>query len=145
MHYHIYCNTKHINKNHTLALEEFKKRLSAYCQTTLHISSSLQLPRELHPDNHYFVLIHSCPSTHSSEEWAQEINTLQHSGKSTIHVLIGYEEAELYNMVSDIHRFPSPTYLSLSGASLSVDTLTLLFYEQLYRGYTILQGKTYHK
>ncbi|MBQ9983137.1 MAG: 23S rRNA (pseudouridine(1915)-N(3))-methyltransferase RlmH [Lachnospiraceae bacterium] len=145
MHYHIYCNTKHIHSNHTLALEEFKKRLSAYCETTLHTSSVLQLPKEMNPDKHHFILIHRGHSTHTSEEWATKINALQHSGKSTIHILIGYDETVLYDMVSNMHQYGLPTRLSLSNSSLSIDTTTLLFYEQLYRGYTILQGKTYHK
>ena len=145
MHYHIYCNNKNISTHHLSAIEEFQKRLSAYCETTLHVHISLALPKDLNPTNHHFLFIQSGISTYTSEQFADYINTLQHSGQSTIHVIIGYDESSFYDAISHNADYNIPTYLSLTNCSLSPDTKTLLFYEQLYRGYTILQGKTYHK
>lgn len=145
MHYHIYCNQKAIHLNHLAAITEFEKRLSAYCSTTFHLHTLLTFPRELHKSNHHFIFIGSNSSTCSSEEFAKYLNQLQHSGKSTIHVIIGFTDTDFYNALDLVADYDLPTWLSLTRSHLSKETLTLLFYEQLYRGYTILQGKTYHK
>lgn len=145
MHYHIYCNAKHMAHNHLLALEEFQKRLSAYCETTLHTSLSLTFPKEMNSHNHQCIYIQNGISSYSSEHFSEYINTLQISGQSIVHVIIGYSETEFYEALSTITDYSTPTYLSLTNCNLSSATKTLLFYEQLYRGYTILIGKTYHK
>ncbi len=145
MNYHIYCNEKNINTNLTLAIEEFKKRLSAYCETTLHISPVFTLPKDIHTKNHQFIIIQTGTSTYSSEQFAKELNTLQLNGKSTIHVIIGYDDKSCYEQIYQLEHFDTPMHLSLTNSSLSNETKTLLFCEQLYRAYTILQGKTYHK
>lgn len=145
MHYHIYCNLKSMNRNHLLAIEEFTKRLSAYCETTLHTNVALSFTKDIHRNNHHFVYVNNGPSSYSSEEFSEYINTLQHSGKSTVHIIIGYDESCFYHALSAVADYDTPTYLSLTNCHLSSETKTLLFYEQLYRGYTILQGKTYHK
>lgn len=145
MHYHIYCNCKNISRNHLLAIEEFKKRLSAYCETTLHSNTTLHFSKEINQNNHHFILIQNGPSTYSSEQFADCIHHLQHSGKSTIHVIIGYDEATFFDAIPHVTGYDTPTYFSLTNSMLNTSTKTLLFYEQLYRGYTILQGKTYHK
>lgn len=145
MHYHIYCNTKNMPHNHLLALKEFEKRLSAYCETTFHANISLSFPKECNRHNHQFIYIQNGISSYSSEQFANYINTLQLSGKSTTHVIIGYPESVFYEALSTVADCDSPAYLSLTNYNLSGKTKTLLFYEQLYRGYTILQGKTYHK
>lgn len=145
MNYHIYCNEKNINTNHRLAIEEFTKRLSAYCETTLHTSPILVLPRDIHAKKHHFVIIQTGISTYSSEEFSIQLHSLQLNGKSTIHILIGYDDSTCYEQLCQLDGYDVPLYLSLSNSALSNETKTLLFYEQLYRAYTILQGKTYHK
>lgn len=145
MNYHIYCNEKNINTNYILAIEEFKKRLSAYCETSLHVNSTLVLPKDIHAKNHHFIIIQAGISTYSSEQFSSEINALQINGKSTIHVIIGYDDNTCYEQIHQFENCDTPMYMSLSNSALSNETKTLLFYEQLYRAYTILQGKTYHK
>ena len=145
MHYHIYCNQKKLNTNHQSAIEEFQKRLSAYCETTLHINSSLIFPKDINVHNHDFIYINNGISSYSSEEFATFINTCLHNGKSTLHIIIGYNETEFYDAFDASKDYATPSYLSLTNCNLSTDTKTLLFFEQLYRAYTILQGKTYHK
>lgn len=145
MHYHIYCNLKAMESCHQEAVREFEKRLSAYCTTTLHCSTSLILPKDTKENNSLFLFIGSGPSSCSSEEFAGFLKDFQHSGKSSIHIMIGYSQETFYNTLSGLTADISPMTFSLTRSSLSTDTLTLLFYEQLYRAYTILQGKTYHK
>jgi len=145
MRYHIYCNQKSITHNHLLAIEEFGKRLSAYCEIYLHTDMSLQLPKEINHKSHQILLLQSGISTYSSDDFAKCINNMQLQGKSTIHVIIGYSEIQLYHALPKNSDYSNLTYLSLSNSTLTTQTSSLLFYEQLYRAYTILQGKTYHK
>lgn len=145
MHYHIYCKEKTISPNHKAALSEFEKRLSAYCTTTLHNKISISLPKNLNHNSHHFIFVRNGASTYSSIEFAKCINDIQLSGKSTLHVIIGFSEYELYEALESLPEYYMPLSISLTKNNLSVKTLTLLFYEQLYRSYTILQGKTYHK
>lgn len=145
MHYHIYCKTKAFGTNYQEAVSEFAKRLSAYCDITLHSDNSLQFPKDIKPGNHQFFQIVSGPSTYSSEEFAKKIAMLQQSGKSNIHILIGFTGEECVDALSALSGCGFPDRFSLTKCGLPAETLTLLLYEQLYRGYTILQGKTYHK
>ncbi len=145
MHYHIYCNTKNMNKNHLLAIQEFQKRLSAYCDTTLHTGLSLDIPTESQVKNHHFIFLQEGISSDSSEDFSRRIHVLQHTGTSTVHVIIGYNEKTFFTALPTSEVFQNINYISFTCLSLSNETQTLLFYEQLYRGYTILQGKTYHK
>lgn len=145
MHYHIYCNTKSLNKNYLAAIAEFQKRLSAYCDTTYYTGCNIVFSQPIQENNHYILFVEKKISSHTSEEFAQCINTLMHSGKSHVHIFIGYEINELYDALFSIDNYPMPNYISVTNLNLSHETLMLMLYEQLYRGYTILQGKTYHK
>ena len=145
MHYHIYCNLKTMDICHQNAIHEFEKRLSAYCNTTLHLTLSLSFPKDTKENNHLFLYISTGPSTYSSEEFADFLKNIQHSRKSFVHIIIGYSESTLYDALKALPDNISPLTLSLTRSSLSYETITLLFYEQLYRAHTILQGKTYHK
>lgn len=145
MHYHIYCNPAQFSVNYKDAVKEFEKRLSAYCTTTLYLDKQLSFSGNISSGNHLFLQICSGPSSYSSEEFARVIDNFQHSGRSNVHLLIGYSEAECISALSGLFEGEMPSKCSLSACSLPAGTLTLLFYEQLYRSYTILQGKTYHK
>lgn len=145
MRYNIYCNLKSIPENHKKAIEEFEKRLSLYCDTNLYCMTTLSLSKEILKENHYVIFLCDGPSTYSSEDFAQYLQHLQLTGISTIHILIGFDVADLYKVFSVFDDKYSPNSISLSRSKLSKETKTVLFYEQLYRSYTILQGKTYHK
>lgn len=145
MHYHIYCNPAGFGINYQEAVNEFTKRLSAYCTATLKLDKHLPLSGKISPENHRFLQIISGPSSYSSEEFAKVIDSFQHCGQSNVHIFIGYHETECTSALSGLCENMLLTKCSLSACSLPADTLTLLFYEQLYRSYTILQGKTYHK
>lgn len=144
MHYHVYCNIKNCNKNYQDAIKEFTKRLSAYCDISFHTGTVLEFPKDCNSNNHQFIRITDGASSYSSEEFAGYIQTLQQSGKSTVHIVIGFSKEVFQNAMADFADCNSEQ-LAITKSSLPVETLALLFYEQLYRGYTILQGKTYHK
>ncbi|MCM1178795.1 MAG: 23S rRNA (pseudouridine(1915)-N(3))-methyltransferase RlmH [Clostridium sp.] len=145
MRYNIYCNKKNLSKNHKAAIAEFEKRLGSYCDITKSMTTTLSLPKEIIKENHHIIFLCDGPSTYSSDEFARYLQCLFLKGASVFHVLIGFSQAEAYKAVLSVSKEAAPDHLSLSRSSLSTETATLLFYEQLYRAYTILQGKTYHK
>lgn len=144
MQYHIYCSQKNIRSNYQAAYAEYQKRLSAYCNTSLHIGGNLADSMEVKRSQHHFILIKPGASTYSSEEFSEYLNRLQLSC-STVHITIGFPEAEFYEAIGTVPEPDTVDRIALTKSSLSPEILTLLFYEQLYRGYTISQGKTYHK
>ncbi len=142
MHYFIYCNQKKISPLHRETILEYKKRLSSYCDIHLVLS-----PRKLIPDNyternHEILLIEKGTSTYSSEEFASYLQKYEHSGKSNLHIYIGYPEAEIRSAFSSQKEYST---LAITKSDMSNETLCAIIYEQIYRAYTILQGKTYHK
>lgn len=145
MHYYIYCNSKKITANHAAAIQEFEKRLSAYCNTSFICSESISLPQNINNTNHEIIIISEQPSTYSSEEFSRWIHQMQLNGKSNIHIFIGYAENDVYPVLASLEEYITPITFSLTRCNLSSQTKAILCYEQLYRGYTILQGKTYHK
>ena len=145
MRYHVYCNLKSISDHKKAAISEFEKRLTGYCDITLTCLSSLFLPKDTGKKHHHILFLDTGLSTYSSESFAKYLQQLPLSGISTLHVLIGFNESDIYKALESVSEFSMPERLALSPANLSTETSTLLFYEQLYRGYTILAGKTYHK
>ncbi len=145
MTYHIHCNCKTISPHYGEAIQEFAKRLSSYCNTTLNISSNLTDFLSSYKREQLVIWVQSGPSTYNSEEFAGYIHNLQQHGQSIVHILIGYPSDVLSTVYEAIHKNDPLFFLSITGFHLPSDTVCLLFHEQLYRAYTILQGKTYHK
>lgn len=145
MHFFIYCQSESFDRNYKKAIDEFTKRLCAYCSSTLHLSQDLSFPRDCSKENHLFFQVLSGNSTYTSEEFALKIRDLQQSGKSNIHICIGYTTTEFYEALQAIKYHEPINSFSLTSFTLPNEAITLMLFEQLYRGYTILQGKTYHK
>ena len=143
MQFHIYCNQKNIDSLHQNAIKEFEKRLSAYCSISLHLSTVLS--SELMKPNHHYIRVISASSTYSSEEFASYLHEIQLGGISVVHILIGYSETDCHEGLSPVIDNNALHPIAITKMQLSHKTQTLLLYEQIYRGYTILQGKTYHK
>lgn len=145
MNYHIFCNTRSLPHNCSDAIHEYTKRLSAYCNTELHCTEYLNDLIRIYKTRQPVFWIQPGISTYSSEDFSNMIDTLQQQGNSTVHILIGYKPdllTQLYT-IPDIDQ--SLQYMSMTGFQLSDSTVALLLVEQLYRAYTILHGKTYHK
>lgn len=140
MKYDIYCNTKSISKNSKLATDEFTKRLSAYCKVSI-TNKKDKLPNiNLDKEGCLLLSISNGPSTFSSEELSSYINDIQLNGISTVYVVVGYNSKEIEKLTTDKIK-----PLSIINANISNETLMILTLEQIYRAYTIIQGKTYHK
>ncbi len=160
MNYYIYINKENITANHRLAAEEYIKRLSAYCNVMLNTSTGIPFSKESVKSGRSILIVDRGMSTYSSDEFSQYIERKQLSGISTIIVTIGYRKSDILSYLQNSSHNENNNNLSISydnnlpgiidnisisAANLSVQTTTVLFLEQLYRGYTIIQGKTYHK
>lgn len=145
MHFHIYCNNKTVSAAHLEAIREYQKRLSSYCETSLSVDILPSIPDHVNIENCHIFILAIGISSFSSEEFAKIIMELQLSGKSHVCIYVGYNEKILYECLSVFLSKTVVRTFSLTGCSLASETLTVLLFEQLYRSYTILQGKTYHK
>lgn len=143
MHYNVFVNQKNIEENYREAIGEYTKRLSAYCDIRIMEGVNQDILSGCSRDNSHFFCLTRKPSDYDSVEFAKEIDELQRSGKSNVSFFIGFPDEIIYRLREKIGG--EIESFSLSNCSLSVETQTVLLVEQLYRGYTILQGKTYHK
>ena len=143
MNYYIYCKDTKLSKAHQDAVKEYIKRLSAYCKVQLITGSKKTDFSHLSSANHQVIFLEKGISTYTSEAFAKEIQTMEASGRSNIHIYIGYDKDGLMSQLQK--KEITVNSMAISNCDLSSATLCVLFAEQLYRGYTILQGKTYHK
>ena len=144
MKYNIYINSEKLTSNHRMAVKEYIKRLSPYCSITINEGNNLPPSIISGKSDHGSWFINKGISTHSSTDFSKSIGNAQLSGISTINIYVGYPKSNL-SVSDDPNNGSSIMHMSLSATDLSIQTATVLLLEQLYRGYTIIHGKTYHK
>ena len=144
MKYNIYINNEKISSNHRMAVNEYIKRLSPYCSITINESKNPPFSNTSGRSDHGSWFLEKGISTHSSTDFSKNIEKCQLSGISTINIYVGYSNVDL-TVSDESNNESSIMRLSLSATDLSIQTVTVLLLEQLYRGYTIIHGKTYHK
>ena len=136
----ICINTKKPSPNMKAAMEEYAKRLSAYCKIKLNYLPLQQQKLQemirdtLSREHSTAYRITQGTSDFSSEEFAARLDSMGIQGISHISFFIGYPECE--------SSIPS---LSLTQITMS-DMLTgVVLCEQLYRSYRIIHDQPYHK
>ncbi len=143
MQYSVYFNQRKLNTNDMLALQEYAKRLSAYCRFDWYCRpadtfSSLASGQKK-TEHTLWLQVHAGMSTPSSEEFAAFIQANNLQGISNICLFIGYtispEEQECYAILP----------LSLATADFSAGLTGVIASEQIYRAYRILNHQPYHK
>lgn len=136
-------------------IEEFLKRLTSYCAVEITELSPVEIKDEqidkalneegekilshIKPDS-YVITLEIGGKELSSEMFAQKINEIIVSGKSELVFVIG-SSCGLSSVVSNRADFK----LSLSKMTFLHQFARLLLVEQIYRGFKILKGETYHK
>ena len=136
-------------------IEEFLKRLTPYCAVEITELSPIEIKDEqidkalneegekilshIKPDS-YVITLEIGGKELSSEMFAQKINEIIVSGKSELVFVIG-SSCGLSSVVSTRADFK----LSLSKMTFLHQFARLLLVEQIYRGFKILKGETYHK
>lgn len=137
------------------AIEEYKKRISPYARLNIvEVKESLYgtSPKDIliakseEAENikkylaGYVIALEISGKSFSSEEFAQSFQTLLNQGNSTITFLIGGS----YGIDKDLSDSVNMK-LSFSKFTFPHQLMRVVLVEQIYRAFTILNGKTYHK
>jgi 23S rRNA (pseudouridine1915-N3)-methyltransferase len=96
------------------------------------------LLEKLKPDDK-LILLDERGKSFSSTEWAQELQNMQMSAVKRVVFLVG----GAYGFHEKIYE-RSSEMLSLSRMTFSHQLIRLIFLEQLYRGFTIINRVPYH-
>jgi len=112
------------------ALEEYTKRLSAYCKVEYVETKN---PAKEISFKSYVIKINKEGEELSSEQLAEKIEQLGVSGKSHITILLGADNIE------------ADCVLSISRMDIDINILLIIIYEQIYRAYRIINNAPYHK
>lgn len=131
--------------------EEYLKRLSAFCKLNVveikeqnHLENpSLIVEREgeeiLKKIKGYFILCDIKSKEFSSEHFAKKIEYYMHEN-STISFVIGGSYG-----VSESVKIQANERISFSPMTFPHNLFRIMLLEQIYRAFTILNGKSYHK
>ncbi|WP_243159265.1 23S rRNA (pseudouridine(1915)-N(3))-methyltransferase RlmH [Clostridium sp. cel8] len=112
------------------ALEEYTKRLSAYCKVEYVETKN---PAKEISFKSYVIKINKEGEELSSEQLAEKIEQLGVSGNSHITILLGADNIE------------ADCVLSISRMDIDINILLIIIYEQIYRAYRIINNAPYHK
>ena len=138
------------------AIEEFKKRLNAYCSLTLTEIPAQEIKDEnlaskymeaegekslaaIKPDS-YVITLEIQGKMLSSEDFSQKIKDLANEGHNEIVFVIGGANG-LAPCVSARANFK----LSFSKMTFTHQLIRVFLYEQIYRAYKIINNENYHR
>ena len=146
-------------KFYTAAIEEYSKRLSAYCRFEVIEVKDEKTPENPSPAEKQAVLdreaqriIEKLPKNAKiitlcvegkqmpSEKFAELISRYAVEGASKIVFIIGGS----MGLSEEVKRL-SDLRLSFSEMTFPHMLMRVVLAEQIYRGFTIIEGKTYHK
>lgn len=137
----IHIETRKIDKNLQLAIEEYTKRTSPFCKVNIKLYKTLDKINFKTGSKVYNVTPGS--KSPSSEGLAKLIETNNLNGISCIEFLIrncnNHDEAQIKSQNIEAENF------NISSFELSPDLTTVVLAEQIYRAYTIMNNITYHK
>ena len=116
--------------------QENKKKVSTAEQIKLNESKLILSTIEA---NDYLIILDEQGNQFSSKQYANKINSYMVSGTKTFIFLVGGAygfDKKIYERANEM--------LSLSKMTLSHQLARLIFIEQLYRAFTILNNEPYH-
>lgn len=142
-----------------LGLDEFQKRLSRYAKINIIEVGDEKIPvnpseielenmkdREAKkilkriPENSYQIVLDKGGKALSSEDLAAWMQDLMLQGKSNLTFIIGGAMGLDQKIIQS-----ADLVLSFSKMTFTHQMIRLMFLEQLYRGFKIIQGEPYHK
>lgn len=141
----IYLESKKIDRDYNLALSEYKKRISTWCNLQIIPEKNIEKITLKKSAKTYVV----CPQkeTISSTDLADLISNLNLNGFSSINFIILPDRYILLDSWKNLN-FAKDTdikYFAVSSFNLKGDLTAVVLSEQLYRAYTIMNNITYHK
>lgn len=120
-------------RDYALLIRDYEKRLSSFCRfERVEVRSEKNIPSKLKG----FVVVCSQEGVQmSSREFAQFLK-----GKQEVSFVVGPAQG-----LSDSVKLRAQKVVSLSSMTLPHDMAHLVLAEQVYRAFTILKGRKYHK
>ncbi|MEG1441560.1 MAG: 23S rRNA (pseudouridine(1915)-N(3))-methyltransferase RlmH [Oscillospiraceae bacterium] len=153
------CVGKIKEKFFTEAVLEYSKRLARYCkfkilevkdeptpvapterESEIVLNSEAEKLLAKVPNNSYVIALCVEGKQKSSEDFADEISKISVNGVSHICIIIGGS----MGLSEEIKR-RADMRLSFSKMTFPHQLMRVILAEQLYRAFTIIEGKTYHK
>ncbi|WP_157454422.1 23S rRNA (pseudouridine(1915)-N(3))-methyltransferase RlmH [Carnobacterium maltaromaticum] len=142
-----------------MGIDEYTKRLGAYCKIELREVPDEKAPEKLSeaemlqvkekegerilakiPENAYVFALAIEGKQRTSEEFSKEIEQLGIQGKSNLVFVIGGSLG-----LSQAVMKRSNTPISFGKMTLPHQLMRLVLVEQVYRGFRIMKGEPYHK
>ncbi len=125
----IYTDNTNLNKHYQEALKEYEKRSSIYTKINI-----LKYKENAINKSDYIILVNASFDSISSTELADKIKQITTYKNSTISFVVNVDYLDHFD-----------DSFSISKVSLSSEFVTLILAEQIYRAFTIITGKKYHK
>lgn len=138
------------------AIDEFTKRLGAYCSLTIvevpaqeikdenlaqkYMEAEAQKILSLIKPDSYVITLEILGKTLSSEDFAQKIKTLSQEGHNEIVFVIGGANG----LASDVSK-RADFKLSFSKMTFTHQLMRIFLYEQIYRAFKIVNNESYHR
>lgn len=133
MNFKVYIICDKISKFYSDAIKEYKKRLSRYCKIELISVKNIEQLLKKMSDKSYKIVISASGQQISSEELAKKINNFGISGNSDLSVIIGNENIDF------------DENLAIGPMDMDLGLKATIIFEQIYRGYRIINNEPYHK
>ena len=130
-------------------LEEYRNRLGHYInfeikelpalkvKTDLKRKEGEMILKSLRPDDRV-ILLDEHGDLFSSVQWARNIEGMMQSGRNIVYVVGG-----AFGFSEDVYA-RADGMISLSRMTFSHQMVRVIFAEQLYRAFTIINGEPYH-
>lgn len=130
-------------------LDEYRNRLGHYINFEIKELPALKVKvdlkqkegemilKSLRPDDRV-ILLDEHGDTFSSVQWARNIEGLMQSGRNIVYVVGG-----AFGFSEDVYA-RADGMISLSRMTFSHQMVRVIFAEQLYRAFTIINGEPYH-
>ncbi len=136
----IHVESRKMDKDLQLAVDEYVKRTSPYCKVTLKLFKNPDKLTFKNSSKIYSVVPgHNSPT---SEGLAKLIEANNLHGVSCIEFLI-QDTVSSNSVNTTLNQLTEP--FNLSTFSMSPELTTVVLTEQIYRAYTIMNNITYHK
>lgn len=137
----IHVESKKLDKNLQLAVNEYIKRTSPFCKIIIKLYKTLDKINHRLSSKIYYVI--PGINSPSSEELSGLIENISINGTSCIEFVI--KNNDIIDQLSSHCIPPHAEIFYLSSFSMSTDLTTVVLTEQIYRAYTITNNITYHK
>lgn len=135
MHIILHIDTRKLDIDYEMAINEYFKRTSAFANISKRLYKDFSKP-ELKKSSYKFIVIQGKNSP-TSYELAQKIDNISLAGYSCIEFLITEKSLNLSD--NDFEFF------NLTSMNIGIEPTVTALAEQIYRAYTINNNIIYHK